>query len=422
MGSVRTLPEVAFSIGPDNARPDGLLELMLWTAPATASQRQAVVLLVDFASGAELRWRTPANTTPDIDDPAQAALGLVRAYLAPLAGELVLMIDEVRALLEAPIVAPETGQPTPRKLGEVLHPDVLVRTTTGGVRYRLSLLDAAVDGSFDPLLLLRRVLQTAANAAIEVINTRTDGGLAISEDVPLTVRLAKLDETGGTRYGVGITIPADKQLELFSSSDVRLSLEVHDDWLSDAAIQPPVTGGPGLELFLVRIPTTGTPSIAPRMVIKGLGLRIDKPEGAKLIDLAVTLRSIGLHAYVDKDFDSAGHARRRPPRARPARAAPRERERQPGRAELPLAEQGRRRLGAARAGLQPEHRAWCRNPAAASTSRSAPGLATGRGGYRSNAPSGRSTSSRSGSASVTRRTATSRTCRSWSTVERPSPA
>ena len=294
IGSTSLFPGASFSIGIDAPRPAGLIEARLWTAAPTAVQRDAILVQLDLATGFALRWRHGGT---DTDDPGAAAFGLARAYLIPIAAELIFNITEIRDLLEANLLS--TGQ----KLGQLLHPNVLARTTSGGVHYRLSFLDANPDGSFDPLALLTRALSTAANAASAVLGGSASRGLPLPGGVPLAVNLASETDGSGTRYGITLTIPPHKQIELFSTSSARLSIEVVDDWLSDPAITQPVAGAAGIDVLVVRIPTAGTPSIAPRLIMRGVGLRIDKPGGQKLIDLGLTIRSIGLHGYIDKDFD-----------------------------------------------------------------------------------------------------------------------
>ena len=98
-----------------------------------------------------VRWRTGGATPVDLDDAVAAAFGLARAYLVPLAAGLALGVAEVRDVLERNLLA------TGRHVGQLLHPHVLERTSSGGqVRYRLALFDAEPDGSFDLGDLMRR--------------------------------------------------------------------------------------------------------------------------------------------------------------------------------------------------------------------------------------------------------------------------
>ena len=100
--------------------------------------REAVVVHVDLATGVTIRWRTGGATPVDLDDAAAAAFGLARAYLVPLAAGLALGVDEVRDVLERNLLT------TGRRVGQLLHPHVLKRTSSAGqVRYRLALFDAA---------------------------------------------------------------------------------------------------------------------------------------------------------------------------------------------------------------------------------------------------------------------------------------
>ncbi len=293
IASVSLLPGVAFRFGVDTASPAGAFEVALWTAAPARAQREALVVLVDLATGPAIRWRTGGAAPTDLNDPLLAAFGLARAYLIPLAAGLVLEVDEVRAALEVNVTS------TSSKLGQLMHPHVLQRTTPGGQpRYRLALFDTAPDGSFDLDLLLRRVALAAAQAANALLGNAAGGGLPLG-DLPLAVRIASDNVGGATLFGVGLDIPSDRQFVLFDAGDARLSLEVVEDWLDDFT----GTGtGRGLELFALRVPAAGQPSISPRIVIRGLGVRIDKAGGSKLVDLGVTIRSIGVHGYLDKDL------------------------------------------------------------------------------------------------------------------------
>ena len=176
---------------------------------------------------------------------------------------------------------------------------MLNRSTAGGVSYRLSLFDAEPDGSFDFIVLLRRIGLAAADAATAVL--AMGGGVLPLGDLPLAVRIASL---GGAdaRFGVAVDIPADRQFVIFDSADDRFPLEVIDDWLDDPAITPATVGDRGLEMYVLTIPAAGEPRIEPRVILRGLGMRIDKAGGSKLIDLGVTIRSVGVHGYLDKDF------------------------------------------------------------------------------------------------------------------------
>ena len=293
VGSVPLLPGVSFSFGVDTPRPNGVFEVAMWTAAPDALQREAMIVLVDVSSGVTIRWRTGGSAQTDVDDPLLAAFGLARAYLIPLAAGLVLEIDQIRAALETNLVS------TTRKLGQLLHPSVLERTTSAGqAHYRLSLFDTAPDGSFGFPLLLRRVALAAAEAANALLSGPSGGGLPLG-DLPLAVRIASDTSAGASLFGIGVDIPADRQFVVFDAGDARLSLEVIDEWLDDFT----GTGtGRGLELFALKVPAAGQPTIEPRIVIRGLGVRIDKAGGSKLIDLGVTIRSVGVHSFLDKDF------------------------------------------------------------------------------------------------------------------------
>ena len=261
---------------------------------------------------------------------------------------------------------------------------------------------------------MRRAGLAAAEAATAVLGA--GGGALPLGDLPLSVRIASLTAGGDSRFGVALDIPVGKQFVLFDGSDVRLSLEVVDEWLADPGIAPPTVGGRGLELYVLRIPAAGDPSLAPRVVVRGLGLRIDRPDGEKLLDLGVTLRSVGVHGYLDKDITTpdvrvGGHL-------------------ELDQFGLPLGGAGGNPVAAnfmaptsdagdAEQLARRSARAWRSSPSRTSptsTSSSAPDRATDRGGCRSSGRSGPSTSSRSGSASSGRRAATRNRCRSSSTA------
>ena len=132
VGQVALLPSLSFTAGSATSHPAGLVELALWTAAASAPQREAVVVQLDVADGVTVRWRTPAG---DVTDLAAAALGLARAYLLPIAAEVVLQLDDVRAVLDGellstgsdrrPAAAPACARAHRRRRAHAVPPVVL---------------------------------------------------------------------------------------------------------------------------------------------------------------------------------------------------------------------------------------------------------------------------------------------------------
>ena len=261
--------------------------------------------------------------------------GWPRAYLVPLAAGLALGVDEVRDVLERNLLT------TGRRVGQLLHPHVLERTSSAGqVRYRLALFDAAPDGSFDLGDLMRRAGLAAAEAATAVLGA--GGGALPLGDLPLSVRIASLTAGGDSRFGVALDIPVGKQFVLFDSSDVRLSLEVVDEWLADPGIAPPTVGGRGLELYVAahsrrRGPVAGSPGGRAR---SGTA---DRPTGRREAARPRGHAPLGRRARLPgQGHHHARRPRRWPPRARPVRAPARRCRRQPGGRQLHGADERRR--------------------------------------------------------------------------------
>ena len=174
-------------------------------------------------------------------------------------------------------------------LGQLIRPHVFERTSLGGgqVRYRLSLFDPAADGSFDLGNLVRPVAGSPRRGRRPPTrSSRARGGRCCrSATCRCPVNIASVP-TQRSRFGVGLDIPAGEQFVLFDSSDVRLSLEVVDDWLADLHRRSRRTAAAGSSCSSSGCRPPGSPRSRP-VVIAGLGApdrhagrrQADRPRG-----------------------------------------------------------------------------------------------------------------------------------------------
>ena len=282
---VSLFPELTVEAGPGTAHAGGRVQLTAWTADVAApGAARGVSLVVDLATGASVHVRTEGSPTPGTG----VAAALVTDIAVPLAGALVLSLDEVVALLERN--APGTTTP----LGQLLH-DALVTRTGSGTTARYGLAPRLLD----PAELPGRVIRAIAN-----VLQATLASASIGTD-PVQLRLVSVDDGTRRHLGIGITIADGDDLPLLDTGSLRLALEVADEWVAEARTAMGAGGAApsGIELLLVSVPTSSSssaaPEIAPQLRIGGLGLRVSSPDDDRLIDLGVTLRSLGFHSLLE---------------------------------------------------------------------------------------------------------------------------
>ncbi|MEM9561521.1 MAG: DUF6603 domain-containing protein [Actinomycetota bacterium] len=304
-GGVSLLPFAGFSLGPESVEPAGRVDLGLWLASPAAGDRDGVVVQIPIGAAASVRCRTvvdggtgdPADdTVTDRDDLAACALHLTARYLLPLAVDLVLTRDEVRALLERPVVSggPTAGALVARRPAD--EAEALVVRETGPVRYRLA---ADLIDPDDLEALGQRFLATLFHAI---------GQFSVGFEIPglAPVRVGVASAPDG-RIGFRITIP-DGQEFVVVDGDVRLSLEVDDTWVYEIDGQPEVPDTGGIEFFLLDR-GGGRVDVDPLFRIRGLGLRIGRSGNANLLDGALTIGAVAVHGLFELDARGGSQVR-----------------------------------------------------------------------------------------------------------------
>ena len=293
--------------------------------------------------------------------PEQVAPALVDLLIDLVAG-FVLSTDAIAGVLATPV-----GSSTVRGVltGPVLK--------SGGSA-------ELADDLFDPAQMLPRLLRLAANLAGAGPSVLIDGTLRVG-----------LTGAGG-RAGVNVTI--DDRVQL-GGDDVVVWLEADTRWVRRPDNSTPA---PGLSLLL--LDTSGqNPAIDPGVDVGGIGIRVGKTSGP-LLDVGVTLGSVAVHGYghVGAGIVGAGVQVQLSDLAVGVGGA--------GDGSNQVAEGVLRDSGSGSNKLAPSF-----SPALAVqkhgtgpvlVSLSAPATVTGRGGSPSRRASGRSTSSRSASASPCR--------------------
>jgi large repetitive protein len=258
-------------------------EAGVWLAPPGAGERRALVARLAFAGGgAELACR-PA-TGPDSPDIGPCAAAAVRAYLVPLATDLVLGAPAVAARLDRALPG------TAATLGDALvEAGILARANGGGY--------ALAAGAVDPSRLPAHVFALLARLAEAVTAPLAPVGL------PVAIELLHEDAGAGrTRYGVRLSLP--RAVELFAERGLRLQLETNMERFA--------AGDAGVELLAVSLPTAGADPLGavvdPAIRIRGLGLRALAEEGGHLVDLVASIDALAIHGVYERDAAGVSRA------------------------------------------------------------------------------------------------------------------
>jgi len=285
VGGLVFQPFAAAAFGPDAAPGGDGFELGLWLAPPTAADRDALVLRLPAGGGASLVCRPQDG--PDRPDALPCVAAATRAYVVPLLADLVTGLAAVQAALERPVAV------LGGSLGDLLD-GVLLERPAAPDPLRL---DRA---ALDPAELLPRVAETGLRLAQTITSELSPAALQ-----PFSVSL--LVESDGTtdRAGVRIAAPPGPGLALVDSGELAIAVEADARWFAS----PPRPAEGGLTLMLVARDGAGV-RLEPEVRVEGLGLRVSNPATEKLIDLGVTIRSIAVHAALDRRGSGAGEVTR----------------------------------------------------------------------------------------------------------------
>lgn len=282
------LPEVSLVIGPATPAPDGRVELALWTRVPADPQRKAIVGIADLGTGSVV-VRCRHHDGSDHADLLPCGAALLTDVILPRVLDLVLAVDDVRDSLEVQVA----GGP---RIGELVAPHLLTRTSAGAVRY------AVTPGAFGLDVLPGNALRALVGGLGALV-----GDLPLPGLEPLTVGIATEALDGGQRLGVRLGIERTGDLELLQTDGLRLAIEADARWVARALDQDPAVLVGGVELFLLTVPAgAALPELRPRIAVRGLGLRVGHSDpGQKLIDVGVTVRSIGVHGWYERSFSGA---------------------------------------------------------------------------------------------------------------------
>jgi len=218
---------------------------------------------------------TPADVT-ESTAPAAVALAVVGAVL-DLAGGVVLAVPAVRTALGTALLGTTVGALLERVL-------LMDGSTAPGSTPRL---DPALAGELaDPVLLLRRVGQLAANLA-----DAPNAALPIAG--VLLLRMVRREDGGTPVFGLNLSVNGSWALN--PGDDVVVSLEEETDWIT--APGGPVPQGLTVELLdLPNLPAAGPPHPRPGLVVGGLGVRISRTSGP-LLDAGISVNSVAVHLF-----------------------------------------------------------------------------------------------------------------------------
>ncbi len=107
------------------------------------------------------------------------------------------------------------------------------------------------------------------------------------------------------RAGVRISAPPGPGLALVDTAELAIALEADARWLPT---EPRPANG-GVTVLLAARDAAGF-RLEPEIRVEGLGLRVSNPATEKLIDLGVTIRSLAVHAALDRRGGGGGEVQR----------------------------------------------------------------------------------------------------------------
>ena len=287
------LPELTFRIGRATPTPAGQVDLALWSAAPTVTDRQALVAIAQLGTGTVVVRCRHADGTDHVDLTG-CTIALVTEVVVPQLLDLVLDVPDVRTALETRVA-------DRAKIGELLVPELLTRTGSGAsLRYRVTGGALALDG------LPGRSLRTLVHG-LDLLA----GDLALPGLEPLTLGIAIDDTDTPERIGVHLGIEGTGDFELVNVEGLRLAIEADARWIARAEDEDPDGAVGGVDLFLLTMPAgaAAVPRLEPRIAVRGVGVRAEHPEGGKLIDLGVSVRSVGVHAWYERSFSGPADQR-----------------------------------------------------------------------------------------------------------------
>ena len=285
VGGFAFFPFAAAALGPDASPGGDRFEVGLWLAPPAAADRDALVLRLPVGAPAGVVCRPAAG--PDHPDIVPCVAAAVRTYLVPLLVDLVAGLGTVEAALDRSVAA------LGGTLGELLDGVVLTRPVPAGPFH----LDPA---ALDPATLLDRLLELTLRLAERITQALAPPALR-----PFTVSLIVEPDAGTDRGGVRISAPPGPGLTLVNTGEVAIVLEADARWLPS---EPRPANG-GVTLLLAARDGTGF-RLEPEIRVEGLGLRVSNPATDTLIDLGATIRSVAVHAALDRRGTGAGEVAR----------------------------------------------------------------------------------------------------------------
>jgi large repetitive protein len=278
-------PFAAAIVGPDASPGGDRFELGLWLAPPATADRNALLLTLPVGGAAGVVCRP--QTGADHSDIAACVTAATRGYLVPLLVDLVASFAAVEAALERPIAI------IGGSLGDLLDGVLLDRPVATGPFH----LDPS---ALDPAGLLARLVETGLRLAQAITSELAPPALQ-----PFAVSLFVDSANGVDRGGVRISAPPGPGLTLVDTGEVAIAVEADARWFKT----PPRPAEGGLTLLLVAHDTAGF-RLDPELRIEGLGLRVSAPATDKLVDLGMTIRSIAVHAALDRRGAGAGEVQR----------------------------------------------------------------------------------------------------------------
>ncbi len=212
--------------------------------------------------------------TDGVDDPTPDLGAVAGSLVLPSVVDIALQNPTVQSLLARPAVHGASFSAGSLTLEGVLTGVLL--DDSGGLDTGLFALD--------PGDLLARVMRLAHNIAA--------GAPSVTIGEHLTVGIAREGAAPDAHVGLGISIAAGQRVAL-SHGALQLSVEVDATWVDV------VHATPGLSLLIFDDDgTTFTLSVAPRLVIDGVGLRVSRASGP-LLATAISVGSLAVSGLLE---------------------------------------------------------------------------------------------------------------------------
>ncbi len=230
-------------------------------------------------TGLALLAETGTIAVPSIDATPAAVAGAVLAAVFDLAANVVLGVSEVQALLQKVVLPGGTV-----KAGAVLEGVILTGTDPTWTFDSTFVADLT-----NPIALLQRLAHAGVKLAKDTPTVTIDG--------TITLGFGPVSGGGSTDLGLTIGLVGDEWV-LNPQGDVRVSLVTDNSWIKPEVLK-------GVTVTAIRVnDATGAVTLAPGLVIGGLGVRIGRSSGP-LLDAGLTIDSIAVQAYGEI---SVGHA------------------------------------------------------------------------------------------------------------------